>query len=103
MVRENAIMENELAFVIHDKYPQTKGHVLVIPKRCSDNFFQTTGEERVAMSELLHKAKKYLDEKYSPTGYNILVNTGKDAGQVVFHTHMHLIPRYEADGKKVFC
>ena len=88
------ILENDLAFCVYDKYPDTKGHMLIIPKRHSTNWFKTTDEERIAMHKLLDEAKKYLDNKYNPTGYNILLNCEKSAGQVIFHTHMHLLPRY---------
>ena len=41
--------------------------------------------------------KDYLKEKYSPDGFNIGVNNGEDAGQTVFHAHIHVIPRYKGD------
>ena len=93
-IRANAVLENPLAFVIYDKYPKEQGHVLVIPKRHSENWFQATGEERVAIAELLDAAKNMLDEKFQPAGFNVVMNCGKEAGQEVFHTHVHLIPRY---------
>ena len=96
-VRDNAIMENPFAYVVYDKYPQTKGHLLIIPTEHSENFFETSLQERFAITTLLDQAKEYLDEKYSPDGYNIVANCGKVAGQVIFHTHLHLIPRYNSD------
>jgi len=91
-------MENDLAYVVYDKYPQSKGHLLVIPIEHSENFFETRLPERFGITTLLDEAKEYLDEKYSPDGYNIVLNCGKVAGQEIFHTHLHLIPRYE-EGK----
>ena len=99
--KQGIIAENDLAFVIYDKFPQSKGHCLVIPKRHSDNFFAMTADEGKAIFELLLSAKSYLDAKYSPIGYNILNNCGRDAGQVVFHAHVHLIPRYKNDKLEV--
>jgi len=102
VIREQGVIaENDLAFVIYDKFPQSRGHCLVIPKRHSDNIFGLTAEEATAIFELLSRAKSYLDAKYSPNGYNILNNCGADAGQVVFHTHIHLIPRYPNDKLEV--
>ena len=42
----------------------------------------------------------YLDETYSPDGYNIGINCGKAAGQTIMHLHVHLIPRYYNDTER---
>ena len=46
------------------------------------------------MWDLMEDAKKISDENHSPSAYNLNVNAGKDAGQIVMHAHLHLIPRY---------
>ena len=51
------------------------------------------------MFELINKAKSIIDKKYSPDSYNIGINNGKEAGQTIFHLHIHLIPRYKCDVK----
>ncbi len=71
--------------------------MLIIPKRHFADFFEATDEEILAINDLLHKAKKLLQEKYKPDGFNIGVNIGYDAGQTIFHLHVHLIPRYKGD------
>lgn len=91
------IIENDLTFAIYDRYPVNKGHILIITKRHVENYFDTTQEERLAILDLLEQAKAILDEKYEPSGYNIGINCGKEAGQTVFHLHTHLIPRYKGD------
>lgn len=91
------ILENDLAYAIFDKFPATKGHMLIIPKRHVSNFFDITKEEREAIFDLVDEGKKLLDEKYSPDGYNVGVNVNKAAGQTVFHVHVHLMPRFEGD------
>ena len=97
-VQDNAFLENELAYVVWDKFPKTNGHCLAIPKRHSESFFQTTRREREAVFELLGRAKTLIEQRDGPDGFNILINTGAVAGQVVFHAHVHLIPRYKDDG-----
>lgn len=90
-------LENELAFAFWDANPVSKGHSIVMTKRHVRDFFETTKEERIAIFELIDKAKNIIDEKYKPTGYNIGMNCGVSAGQTVMHIHVHLIPRYDGD------
>ena len=96
---EDYLFENELAFAIYDKYPVSKGHVLVIPKRHFPNYFNATKEEIVAMNEITHQVKDYLDEHYEPHGYNVGVNVHEAAGQTIFHMHIHIIPRHIGDAE----
>ena len=91
------LLENELAYAVFDVMPVNPGHLLIIPKRHVQNYFDITPEEELAMHDLLHKGKKLIDEKYSPDGYNFGVNCNECAGQTVMHVHMHLIPRYKGD------
>lgn len=91
------ILENELAYAIFDKFPATKGHMLVIPKRHVANFFDITKEEREAIFDLVNEGKELLDEKYNPDGYNIGINVNESGGQTVFHVHVHLMPRFKGD------
>ncbi len=91
------ICENELAKAFYDGFPVNVGHVLVVPKRHLETYFDASGDELAAMQELVFQAKEILDEKYSPDGFNIGVNVGVAGGQSVFHLHLHVIPRYAGD------
>lgn len=95
--KERVILENEFAFAVFDEFAVSKGHMLFMTKRHVKDFFGTTEEERTAIFELIDKAKKMIDDKYSPSGYNIGMNCGISAGQSVMHIHVHLIPRYDGD------
>ena len=90
-------MENEYAFVRYDDFPVNDGHIEVIPKRHVRDWWETTTEEKTAIFELLDNAKKIIDKKYNPDGYNIGMNLGEVAGQSIMHLHVHLIPRYKGD------
>lgn len=96
-VREDVVLENDLAWVKYDKYPVSPGHLLIISKRHFADFFSATAAERTAFNQLLDEARGYLEEKYRPDGYNIGINCGAPAGQSVMHLHIHLIPRYQGD------
>lgn len=95
--KEKVILENELVFARFDEFAVSKGHILFMTKRHIRDFFETTEDERRAIFELVDEAKKMIDEKYNPDGYNIGMNCGEAAGQSVMHIHVHLIPRYKGD------
>ena len=92
-----AFLENLLAVARWDKFPVNEGHVLIIPKRHVESYFDLETYEISALNELAYIAKKVIDVKFSPTGYNIGINIGEAAGQTINHVHMHLIPRYDGD------
>ena len=91
------IFENSVGFVIYDKFPVNKGHCLIIPKREYADYFESTEEEIEGLNKLLFQTKDFIKKKYNPDGFNVGINSGKDAGQTVFHMHIHLIPRYIND------
>lgn len=93
-------IQNEKAIAIFDKFPVSKGHILIIPKKHFSDWFNTDIEYKAAMMELLEEAKVMLDSQFAPDGYNIGINCGAVAGQTIMHTHMHLIPRYNNDMEK---
>jgi diadenosine tetraphosphate (Ap4A) HIT family hydrolase len=89
------VLENQYAYAIYDINPISKGHMLIILKDHKDNIFETTIEERVALFQLIDEAKVMLDKEYEPSGYNVCMNTGADAGQTVMHVHIHLVPLFK--------
>jgi diadenosine tetraphosphate (Ap4A) HIT family hydrolase len=91
------ITKNTLWYARWDKYPVTKGHLLVIPFRHVQDCFDLTKDERMVLWEMLESCKQILDRKFAPDGYNIGVNIGCPAGQSVMHCHIHVIPRYKGD------
>lgn len=89
--------ECENAFVVDDVFPVSRGHTLVILRRHTPDFFDLTREETTSLLQLLWQARARLDSSLNPSGYNIGVNVGHEAGQTVMHVHVHLIPRYMGD------
>ena len=94
---DRRILENEYAFAVFDSYPVSKGHMLIVPRRHFQSYFDCTPEERDAVWTLVGEAKLHLDELYEPGGYNVGINVGATAGQSVMHLHVHLMPRYAGD------
>ena len=91
------IASSEYGIVIRDGFPVSPGHTLIIPKRHVGSFFDLFPDERADLLKLLDAAKKEVDQKFTPQGYNIGINDGPAAGQTVPHLHIHLIPRYIGD------
>lgn len=84
--------ENLIAFL--DIAPIHSGHTLIIPKKHSNNFINDNEFNSKALL-LASKIANILKKEYE--GINILMNTGSVAGQEVFHTHLHVIPRIKND------
>ena len=91
------ILESELSFAIYDGFPVNDGHILIIPKRHTANYFDLSTEEQSNCFELLNRVKLIIQEKYNPAGFNVGININEAAGQTVPHVHIHLIPRYAGD------
>jgi len=93
------VCANERCFAIYDKFPVSRGHVLVITRRVVPTYFDCTGAEQAAVMELVAEVKRLLDERLDPKpdGYNVGFNSGAAAGQTVPHVHVHVIPRYSGD------
>jgi diadenosine tetraphosphate (Ap4A) HIT family hydrolase len=92
------IASNDLAFAIHDSYPVSPGHALVVPRRVIATWFEASKEERQAIFNLVDEVKRLLDASTpAPDGYNIGINCGEAAGQTIMHLHVHVIPRYRGD------
>lgn len=81
-------------FAVHSIHPVEKGHSLIISKKHHHDVFLLTPDEWHDFPLLLDRLKTYLDHMFSPAGYNIGTNSGRVAGQSVFHFHVHVIPRY---------
>ena len=94
------IYEDDDTIVILDIFPAAKGHALVIPKRHAENLEQGSPEDANAMINVVREFGPRLVKALGGTAYNLGMNHGKDAGQLVFHTHMHLIPRFQNDPRK---
>lgn len=96
---KNLIYQDEKTAAFLDTFPVSKGHILVVPKDHSDTWIETSETNISATSITAQKiAKKLL--KIFPNqikGFNILINNGRDANQMIFHFHIHIIPKISAN------
>lgn len=85
--------ENILSFM--DVFPQSDGHTLVIPKAPSRNLLETNAKDIGRLFGSVQRIAKAVETALKPDGIVITQFNGAPAGQTVFHTHVHIIPRYE--------
>lgn len=94
------VYEDEHAYAFLDIKPNAAGHTLVIPKKHYPNLYETPDEILGVLMPTARKIAIALKDAVESEGTNIIINTEPAAGQVVFHTHIHVIPRFSKDGFK---
>lgn len=92
------IFEDDIVISFLDISPNNKGHALVVPKKKFENIFDADLEVAGHMMHVAKKIAHALQEAVGATGVNLVMNNGADAGQEVFHAHLHVIPRFPQDG-----
>lgn len=100
-VPSQTLYEDETFRVILDLGPATKGHALILPKEHHANLYELPETTAGEVMKLAKKMASVMTERLGCEGFNLVQNNGDLAGQTVFHFHMHLIPRYRADGQKI--
>jgi histidine triad (HIT) family protein len=93
--KDEMIYEDEVCYAVPDKYPSNYGHMLVISKEHYENVLVTPNEIVSRMFIVAKDIGKKLKEKLNADGLNIGTNTGREAGQIIFHFHIHMVPKYE--------
>lgn len=89
-----------LAFL--DIAPVHYGHTLVIPKEHYQNLLDLPDDLWTEMGRVSRQVAQALQKALYARGFNIGMNNFDAAGQVVFHAHLHVIPRYLSDGLHLF-
>ena len=96
--KKEVVYENDFVYATRDSYPVTKLHTLVIPKRHFQSYFDMNNDEIKSINIVLNEQRKEIVKLDSlVTAFNIGINDGKDAGQSIYHLHVHLIPRRQGD------
>lgn len=96
------IYEDELCFVIMDINPVKKGHCLVIARGVYPNIGSCPDETLSHMILVAKRIEARQREVLGNQGSNIIINSDPASGQEVPHIHIHVIPRFEGDGRKHF-
>jgi diadenosine tetraphosphate (Ap4A) HIT family hydrolase len=91
------LTESATAYAMFDGYPVSKGHVLIVPKRHIDNYFDLPLKEQSACWLMANKVQQILTQDFQPDGFNVGMNINRAAGQAMNHATIHIIPRYQGD------
>jgi histidine triad (HIT) family protein len=88
----SVIFENERLLAFNDINPQAPLHALVIPKQHIATLSDVTAEDTALVGEMVRAAAAIARDKgYAERGFRTVFNTNADAGQTVFHIHLHVL------------
>ncbi|MCG8353120.1 MAG: HIT family protein [Chloroflexales bacterium] len=91
------VYEDDLTLAFLDINPASPGHTLVICKEEYPGLIELPADLIAAVAQTTQRVAKAIQTALHPDGFNIVQNNGAAAGQVVFHYHVHIIPRWEGD------
>ena len=91
--------EHTLAFM--DLGQVNPGHVLVAVKKHAANLYELDDVQAAAVARASTRVARAIRDAFAPAGLSVYQANGKAAGQTVFHYHVHLLPRHEADGMEL--
>ncbi|MBI3027496.1 HIT family protein [Candidatus Woesearchaeota archaeon] len=95
------IYEDEKVISFLDIMPANKGHCLVVPKIHAQTLVEMGDEDLSAAIKATKKVARALSLSFGNGSFNIVMNNGKEAGQLVNHAHIHLIPRFQKDRLRI--
>ncbi|WP_428244161.1 histidine triad nucleotide-binding protein [Gynuella sp.] len=87
----DSVYEDDLCIVIRDKFPTAPHHYLVIPKQPIPRLCDAGPEDQALLGHLMLVANQVAAQQGIGEAFRLVVNNGADAGQSVFHLHVHVI------------
>lgn len=94
------IYEDDKALVFLDIAPVNQGHALIVSKEHYASLLQTPEQLACHLMAVAKKVAPAVLKATNTPAFNLGINTGPESGQVIFHTHYHIIPRLPTDGLK---
>lgn len=92
------VFENEHVLAFLDINPLADGHTVVVPRHHADSLGTLPPDWAAELGRTLGRIATTVVGAVGATGYNVLQNNGRIAGQIVPHVHFHIVPRREGDG-----
>ena len=85
------VYEDDQCLAFRDITPQAPTHILVIPKKPIPQLSEAQKEDKALLGHLLLVLGDIAREQRLENGYRVVINTGEDGGQSVYHLHLHLL------------
>ena len=85
------VYEDDLCLAFRDITPQAPTHILVIPKQPLPKLADAQPEDKALLGHMLFAVAEIARSEKLENGYRVVINTGEEGGQTVFHLHMHLL------------
>ena len=86
------VYQDESVTAFRDIHPAAPTHILIVPNRHLASINDLQPQDETLVGHLFSVARRLAEqEQIDQTGYRLIINTGPDSGQVVFHLHLHLI------------
>jgi histidine triad (HIT) family protein len=98
----NKVYEDDKVLAFLDITPVNPGHTLVIPKEHYDNLLTLPDDLLCHLAQAVKKIASAVLTATGSSGFNLGLNNGKVAGQLVNHFHWHLMPRFDGDGLELW-
>ena len=95
------VYEDSYVIGFLDIMPANKGHCLVVPKKHEAALVEMGDKDLTATILAAKKIAKALSLSFGNASFNIVMNNGKESGQVVNHAHLHIIPRFQKDRLRI--
>jgi len=90
-ISSKLVYEDEDVFAFEDTSPQAPTHILICPRKHFSALHEASAEDQAILGKLQLVAAKLAKERNLLAGYRTVLNNGADAGQSVFHLHLHLL------------
>ncbi|PIP73375.1 MAG: HIT family protein [Candidatus Lloydbacteria bacterium CG22_combo_CG10-13_8_21_14_all_47_15] len=94
------VYEDDFSIAFLDNRPINPGHTLLVPKEHHENLYDMPDTLLAKFAPNIKKLARAIKKGLSADGTNIGINNDSSAGQVIFHHHTHIIPRFANDGHR---
>ena len=101
-IPSNKVYEDGEVIAFLDINPINPGHTLVIPKEHYPSLSETPPKVAGNLMEVAPDLANSIVKAVGADGFNVGINNGPAAGQMVFHTHLHIMPRFKDDGHSLW-